>query len=98
MIDHIVAYRLHDGVSSAELAPVAAAIEQLREEIPGLVSIRTGTNRGPEDYRSGYDWGFVMTFLSRSDLDGYFTHGAHLAVIPMVEAISSDLVVFDLEY
>ncbi len=98
MVDHVVAYRLKDGVSRAEIAPVAKAIEDLRHAIPGIVSIRTGPNSGPEPYRRGYNWCFMMTFRSRPDLDNYFEHAAHLSVKPMVEAITDDLVVFDLEY
>jgi len=98
MVDHVVAYRLRAGVSGADTVPVARAIEDLGHAIPGVVSVRTGVNCGPEAHRGGFDWGFVMTFQSRRDLNGYFEHAAHLAVIPMVEAITDDLVVFDLEY
>jgi hypothetical protein len=97
MIDHIVLYRLKPDIAPAELGLVARLVHALTDQVGGIVSVTSGRNTGPMAYQQGYSWGFVMRFADEAARDGYFEHPAHLAIIPSVEAVTSDVLVFDLE-
>jgi len=74
-----------------------AALLSLRELIPGIVDIRFGPNVSPESLDQGFSQCFMVTFTDIAARDRYLPHPAHLAVVPIVQSVAADLVVFDLE-
>jgi len=48
-------------------------------KVPGVTSLRYGTNVSPEKKNKGYTHAFVLTFGSDKDRDGYLVHPEHKA-------------------
>jgi hypothetical protein len=97
MVDHVVLYRLRPDVKPKELTAVSDLIHALAEQIPGIVSVESGDNIAPPEYNDGYGWGFVVRFAGVQERDRYYEHPAHLAIVPAVEAVTTDVLVFDLD-
>ena len=58
----------------------AAALDNLRHKIPGLLDVSVGDNSSPEGLAKGFTHGFVMTFADEASRDGYLPHPDHEAV------------------
>ena len=82
MILHAVMFTWADGVTSAQVDEVTAAIEALRGAIPGLLSIR-----GAPDLRlrpGNPDYLLVATFEDEAAWRGYQAHARHRALLSEV--------------
>ena len=75
MVKHIVLYTLKEGVDKAEaVATVAAALEPLVGQIPGLNRMEINAA-----YQGGMDYALYSEFESREALANYAKHPLHLA-------------------
>lgn len=66
-------------VSEAEIAAIWAALEAVREAVPGMVRASFGANVSPEGMARGYGHGFVMDFEDAAARDAYLVAPEHKA-------------------
>ena len=95
-IDHMVLLKRRPDAADDAVARLWAALADLPWRIQGIVDVRCGPNTSPEGIDHGYDLGFVVVFASAADRDAYLPHPDHQAVVPLVHAVASDVLVFDL--
>ena len=97
MLEHIVLIRPRSDVDPAAVTALWAELGGLASRVPGIVGLAVGENVSSEGKDRGYTLGFVMTFESRTALEAYLPHPDHVAVVPLVQAVAEDVLVFDLE-
>jgi hypothetical protein len=73
------------------------ALAGLVEKIPGIESVQVGENTSPEGLDRGFTLGFVVRFVDAAARDGYLPHPDHVAVVPLVQAVAEEVLVFDLD-
>jgi hypothetical protein len=95
MTTHIVLLKPKPAVDAAAVERLRQALADLVGVIPGLSSFAWGANVSPEGKSQGYELGFVMNFDTEAARDSYLPHPDHVAVRPLVEAVASDVLVFD---
>ena len=74
-----------------------SGLAALPGQIPGIVECGFGANNSSEGLTSGFDYGFTVDFVDASARDAYLPHPAHQAFVPVVRAMSSEVLVFDFE-
>jgi hypothetical protein len=94
---HIVLMKTRSSASAKDVAELRSALADLPTAIPGIASFAFGPNISPEGLGREYDLGFVMAFGSKAARDAYLPHPAHLAVVPLVERVAEQVLVFDVE-
>jgi hypothetical protein len=97
VITHIVLFKPNPMTDLAAVERLRHALAGLVGVIPGLSSFTWGANVSPEGKSQGYELGFVMTFDGKADCDAYLPHPDHIAVRPLVQAVATETLVFDLE-
>ncbi len=99
MIRHIVLMKCKSEVSQQEINDVLAALEALKNTIPGILAVDTGENNSPEGINRGYTHGFTMDFADEQARETYLPHPEHKKVQAKMQKIldkSADCVlVFD---
>jgi hypothetical protein len=81
----------------AEFEAARKGLEALQSAIPGIIAVGFGQNDSPEGLNQGYDIGFTVDFESATARDHYLPHPAHQAYVPTVQALASNVLVFDFE-
>jgi hypothetical protein len=79
MVTHIVMFSWVDGVTDAQAAAFADALEAMASELSHLVTMRHGRDLGYREINA--DYALVATFANKADWDAYQAHPAHLAFI-----------------
>ena len=101
MIRHCVLCRFRDDVSDDDKDAVYAALDALKEAVPGIVGASFGPNVSPEGVAQGFDDGFVIDFADAGARDAYLSHPDHVragaALVALLDGGVEGLVVFDLE-
>lgn len=97
MVEHIVLMRPRPGADAAATAALWGALAGLVRTIPGIESVQVGENSSPEGLDRGFTLGFVVRFVDAAARDGYLPHPEHVAVIPLVQAVAEEVLVFDLD-
>ncbi len=68
-----------------------AALDGLRQNLPGFLSLQGGPYASPEGLNQGYTHGFIMTFANAEARDHYLTHPEHekvkQAFLPDLEGV-----------
>ena len=59
------------------MTDLTAALENLRQLMPGFLSVTGGPYASPEGLNQGYTHCFFLTFASDKDRDAYLVHPAH---------------------
>ncbi len=100
MIEHCVWLRFRPEVSAAERRALFQEIADLVGVIPGLSSVRSGSNARYEDLDHGFADGFIATFDDEAALAAYQAHPLHQATGAKLVAAAlgglQGLLVFDL--
>ena len=96
MLYHIVLFQPKPESAGADWDRLRTAILALPERIDGIVAVSWGPNVSPEGIGRGYERGFVMTFRDTAARDAYLPHPNHLAVIPLIQALTASTLVYDL--
>ncbi len=92
MIQHIVLCRFRSDVDQAEIEAIWAALDGLRNIVPGLVDASFGANQSPEGLANGYTHGFVITFADKAARDAYLDHADDIAAgARLVDALDGRL-------
>jgi hypothetical protein len=80
MIRHIVLARFPTALAPAEVDKVFAALHDLKDKIPGILSVMAGANNSPEPLARGYTHAFTVDFADAASRDAYLPHPDHLKV------------------
>lgn len=93
---HVVLMRPRPSIEAAHVDELWLALRSLAHEIGGIEDVSCGENASPEGLDQGYTLGFVVRFADAAARDAYLPHPAHVAVIPLVQAVAEQVLVFDL--
>ncbi len=80
MIRHIVLVRFRPEVSEEKIAAIFADLHQIKNDLPGVLSITSGRSESPEQIERGYMHGFVADFADWAALAAYQAHPDHKRV------------------
>jgi hypothetical protein len=92
---HVVSFKFKDAATPAQVKAVEEAFDALDEKIPGIASLKWGTNVSPENHAQGYTHCFVLTFASDKDRDEYLVHPDHQAFGKIVGPVLDKVFVID---
>lgn len=92
MITHIVLLSWKEGVSQNQIDKVAASFQELKEEIPEIVSYRFGEDAGI--FKGNADYVLIAEFENEEDLKAYVKHPRHQDLLanitgPILESFQS---------
>ena len=74
---HIVLLRFKPQTPREAIAEIFEALDELQEQIPGIVEICSGPYESPEGLHKGFTHAFVVTFTDVESRDVYLEHPAH---------------------
>ena len=92
---HVVAFKFKASASPAQIQEVVAAFGALKQKIPSIQSLEWGVNVSPEKHDKGFTHGWVLSFRSEKDRDGYLVHPDHKAFGKLVGPVVDDVFVID---
>ena len=79
MIQHIVVFKVKDGLADAEKEDLLSSVRGLKDRVPGVLDLAIGENFSPRS--EGFTHALVMRFPDRAALDAYVAHPAHQDVV-----------------
>ncbi|HEY8750958.1 MAG TPA: Dabb family protein [Tepidisphaeraceae bacterium] len=94
-LNHVVLIKFKPAATPEQIKKVEDAFAALREKVPGVTSLRYGTNVSPENKNKGYTHVFILTFATEKDRDGYLIHPAHKAFGGILGQVMDDVLVVD---
>ncbi len=94
MITHIVLIKPRASATIDELSAFLKRVQELQEQIPGILSISVGENRS--EYHGGFTHGVIMRFEDEAHLYVHHTHPAHVAVVAELNHLCEQSIDFDL--
>ena len=92
---HVVSFKFKAGATPEQIGLVEQSFASLKEKIPGIKSLKWGTNVSPEQPDTGFTHCFVLTFASEKDRDAYLVHEDHKAFGKVVGPVMDDVFVID---
>ncbi len=92
---HVVSLKFKPGSTPEQIGLVEQAFGALKEKIPGIVSLKWGTNVSPEKHDKGFTHCFVLTFATEKDRDAYLVHDDHKAFGKVLGPVLDDVLVID---
>jgi hypothetical protein len=98
-VKHVALLRFKPDTSPVTIAALFAALDGLRQTVPGLLDFSAGANNSTEGVAKGFTHGFLMTFADEASRDGYLPHPEHEAVkaqiIPWLDGGIDGVIVVD---
>jgi stress responsive alpha/beta barrel protein len=94
-LNHVVLIKFKPSATPEQIKKVEEAFAGLKEKVPGVTSLRYGTNVSPEKKNKGYTHAFILTFNSDKDRDAYLVHPAHKAFGGVLGPVLGDVLVID---
>ena len=94
-LNHVVLIKFKEGASEDQIKKVEQAFAALKEKVPGVLSLKWGTNVSPENKNKGFTHAFVLTFGSAKDRDAYLIHPAHKDFGKVLGPVVGDVLVID---
>ena len=96
MILHLVLLRFKPGTTAERIAPLAAALLDMKGSIPEILDIRWGANLGPST--AEYPYVLTVAFDDLDALERYLVHPVHRRVVAEhLEAIREAKLAVDIE-
>jgi hypothetical protein len=92
---HVVSLKFKPGATPEQIGLVEQSFAALKEKIPGITSLKWGTNVSPEKHDKGFTHCFVLTFASEKDRDAYLVHEDHKAFGQVLKPVMDDVFVID---
>jgi len=92
---HVVALKFKSGTDETEIRKVENAFRDLKDKIPGIVSLEWGTNVSPEKHAKGFTHCFILGFKSDKDRDAYLVHPEHKKFGKILGPVMDDVFVID---
>lgn len=98
MFSHIILFKFTPETGHSRAMALLAELGSLIKIIPQIHAFRFGCNDSDNPHHQGYNYAFVMDFLSKQDRYLYQQHPAHLEFIAtQLEPAIADALVFDME-
>lgn len=94
-VRHVVAFKFKPGTAPEKIKEVVDAFRALKDSIPVIVSLESGTNVSPEKLNKGFTHCFILTFRNEKDRDAYLVHPSHQAFGKLVGPAVDDVFVID---
>jgi hypothetical protein len=94
-VHHVVCFKFKSTATSDDIKQVEEAFAALQEKVPGIESLKWGTNVSKEQRNKGFTHCFVLTFKSEKDRDEYLEHPQHKAFGKLVGPLVDDVFVID---
>jgi hypothetical protein len=92
---HVVSLKFKPGATPEQIGLVEKSFEGLKQKIPGIKSLKWGTNISPEKHDKGFTHCFVLTFATEKDRDAYLVHEDHKAFGAVLKPVMEDVFVID---
>ena len=95
MVEHLVWFKLKEGVAKSDSDAMRQALRELKDAIPGIEHLACG-----EDFSgrsAGYQIGLVVRFTSRAALEEYGPHPTHAAFGEKFRHLWEDVRALDFE-
>ena len=94
-IYHVVSLKFKDSATKEQIKAVEDAFRGLKEKVPGITSLKWGTNVSPEKLNKGFTHCFVLTFAGEKQRDVYLVHPDHKAFAQLLRPVMDDVFVID---
>ncbi len=94
-VHHVVCFKFKSTTTPEDIKKVEAAFTALQEKIPGIESLKWGTNVSKEQRNKGFTHCFVLTFRGQKERDAYLEHPDHKAFGSLVGPLVDDVFVID---
>ncbi len=96
MIEHIVLFKIKTGITKEQIESFYEKLLEIKDEVPGIVSIKYGRNNSPENKNLGFEYGFIVRFRNSRDRDNYLPHIKHQTFAKKYfRPIAEEILVFD---
>lgn len=97
MTRHFGVFQFKPQITQEQINESFLALVDLKNKIPGLISVEHGPYKSDEGLNDGFTHGFIMTFETAQQRDDYLPHPDHLKVVNLVQPRLERLVVFDFD-
>ena len=97
MTRHFGVFQFKPEITQSHIDESFEALVDLKNKIPGLISVEHGPYKSDEGLNDGFTHGFIMTFETSEHRDKYLPHPEHLKVVNLVQPRLERLVVFDFD-
>jgi hypothetical protein len=94
-LHHVVALKFKSTATTQDIKSTEQAFAALQKKIPGIESLKWGTNVSKEQRSKGFTHCFVLTFKSEKERDAYLEHPEHQAFVKLVTPLADDVFVID---
>jgi hypothetical protein len=94
-VHHVVCFKFKSTATTDQIKQVEEAFAALQEKVPGIESLKWGTNVSNEQRNKGFTHCFVLTFKTQKDRDNYLEHPEHKAFGKLVGPVVDDVFVID---
>ena len=74
---HVVLLRFKPQTPRESIAEIFESLDELQQQIPGIVDICSGPYESPEGLHKGFTHAFIVTFVDGESRDAYLEHPAH---------------------
>lgn len=91
----MVALKFKSTATTQDIKSTEQAFAALQKKIPGIESLKWGTNVSKEQRSKGFTHCFVLTFKSEKERDAYLEHPEHQAFVKLVTPLADDVFVID---
>lgn len=95
LLRHVVLFKFKSETSLATLSKIDDAFHALKNTIPEVISIESGTNNSPEGLSQGLTHGYIVTFRSENDRAIYLPHPEHQKFVDLIQPHLEQALVFD---
>jgi hypothetical protein len=94
-VHHVVCFKFKSTASPQDIKKVEEAFAALQDKIPGIESLKWGTNVSKEQRNKGFTHCFILTFKTEKERDSYIEHPEHKAFASLVSPLVDDVFVVD---
>jgi len=94
-VHHVVCFKFKSSASTQDIHQVEEAFAALKDKVPGIDSLKWGTNVSKEQRNKGFTHCFVLTFKTEKERDAYLEHPEHKAFGKLVGPVVDDVFVID---
>src|SRR5688500_11884965 len=92
---HVVSLKFKGSATKEQIKAVEDAFRGLKGKVPGITSLKWGTNVSPEKLDKGYTHCFVLTFPGEKERDAYLVHPDHKAFAKVLGPVLDQVMVID---
>lgn len=94
-VHHVVCLKFKSSATADDIKKVEEAFRALQDKIPGIESLKWGTNISKEQRNKGFTHCFILTFKTDKDRDVYLDHPDHKAFGKLIGPYVDDVFVID---